>query len=894
MRFMDDAFDPSLNFLYRRSRQLDHIFQPKTIAVVGASETAGSVGHTVMHNLLSVPFPGTVIPINPKRPSVLGAKSYPSLTAAPQGIELVVVITPAKTVPAIIKEAADLKIPAAIIISAGFKEMGPPGIALEQEILQYAKQSGMRIIGPNCLGAMNPNTGLNATFAAGMAHKGQIAFISQSGALCTAVLDWSLSARVGFSAFVSIGSMVDVGWGDLINYFGNDPCTKSILIYMESIGDARGFLSAAREVALTKPIVLIKAGRSSESAKAAASHTGALAGSDEAFSAALRRVGVLRVDTIEELFSMAETLAKQPLPKGPRLTIVTNAGGPGVIATDALVASGGQLAPLSTAGFEELSKCLPAQWSRNNPIDVLGDAGADKYQEATRIAMNEPDSDGTLVILTPQDMTDSTGTAQKLAELRTEDKPLLASWMGAGSVAEGAEILSRAGIATFAYPDAACKAFALMWKYKQQLRSIYETPQVQRTRSAGSDAAKLIDGVRAEGRVLLDEYESKKVLESYGIPTVPTHLVTSVKDAVCVAKELGFPVVLKLASRTITHKTDVGGVKLHLQSEEAVRKAYHEIETAVAAHDFEGVTVQPMIKLDGYELIIGSTVDAEFGPVMLFGFGGQLVEIYKDRALGLPPLTSTLARRLMEQTKIYHALLGTRGRAPVDMTALEEILVRFSELIVEQPLIAECDINPLLASPKGLVALDARVVLHPPGVTLPRPAIRPYPAQYIEERRLKSGMNVLIRPIRPEDETLLLKFHRDLSQETVRLRYLKAVSYEERVTHDRLVRICFNDYDREVALVALAGSEIAGVVRLTKLPNSDEAGFALIVKDSFQNKGIGSELMKAVLQVAAAEGVRSLSASLLDENIQMRKVLERLGFTLRKENSSWMATKNLF
>lgn len=904
---MQESFDPSLNFLYRRHRQLDHIFQPKTVAVVGATENPGSVGRTVMHNLMATSFGGKIFPVNPKRDTVLGLKAYPSLKAIGEKIELVVVVTPAKTVPSIIGEAADLQIPAAVIISAGFKEMGAPGIELESQILAHARRGHMRIIGPNCLGVMNPNTGLNATFAAGMAHKGKIAFISQSGALCTAVLDWSLREKVGFSAFVSIGSMVDVGFGDLINYFGNDPWTQSILIYMESIGDPRAFLSAAREVALTKPIILIKAGRTEESAKAAASHTGSLAGSDEALTAALERVGVLRVDAIEDLFHMAEVLAKQPRPKGPNLTIVTNAGGPGVIATDALIQSGGQLTKLGADLFQSLNSFLPPQWSRNNPVDVLGDASAEIYRKAVDAVIKDPQSDGVLVILTPQDMTDPTATAEQIVPFAHGDKPILASWMGAEMIEKGDSILTAEGIPNFSYPDAACRTFANMWRYTKQLRAIYETPELAKDlldeaawNKKNQRVQDLFSNARKEGRTILDEYESKKVLEAYEIPTVPTEIAQDSRKASEIAERFGFPIVLKLYSKTITHKSDVGGVKLNLYSKEAVVKAFDEIYESVkaiaGADHFQGVTVQPMIKLDGYELILGSSVDEQFGPVMLFGSGGQLVEVYKDRSLALPPLTTTLARRLMEPTKIYQALFGVRGRKPVDLKALEQILVRFSNLIVEQPWIKECDINPLLASAEQLIALDARVILHDPEVKesdFPRPAIRPYPIQYVENWKSKNGTAVVLRPIRPEDESLITKFHVDLSQETVRLRYLKALNYEERVAHNRLLRICFNDYDREIAIVAEAGGEIIGVGRLTKIPGGNDGTFALIVKDRWQNQGVGGKLMQKMLAIAIAEKIKTLSAVLLEENFQMQKLLAHLGFSIEEKGKYLFATKNI-
>lgn len=899
---METTFDPSMNFLYRRHRQLDSLFQPKTVAVIGATENPGSVGRTVMQNLLASKKGFEVIPVNPKRPSVLGVQAYPNIKSIPLPVELAVIVTPAKTVPSIISDCADIPIPAAIVISAGFKEMGAPGIALEEEIARHVARGKMRIIGPNCLGVMNPNTHLNATFAAGMALPGKLAFLSQSGALCTAVLDWSLKEKVGFSAFVSIGSMLDVGWGDLIHYFGNDPWTESILIYMESLGDARHFLSAAREVALSKPIILIKAGRSAESAQAAASHTGALAGSDDAFDAALRRVGVLRVDTIEELFSMAQTLAKQPLPKGPHLTIVTNAGGPGVIATDALVAEGGKLTTLSPKTVESLNQILPPQWSRNNPIDVLGDASAELYGKAIEVAAADPGGEGMLVILTPQDMTDAKGTAEQLRRFAKGNIPLLASWMGADAVAEGRAILAEAGIPQFDYPDAACKAFAQMWRYSERLRGIYETPaeiHEEDWKIHREEVSHLLGPIQREGRTLLDEYESKKVLEAYEIPTVPTEIATTGEEAVSIARKFGFPIVLKLYSKTITHKSDVGGVKLNLSSEKAVLTAFAEIQASVSRlakpSDFQGVTVQPMIRLEGYELIVGSTIDPQLGPLLLFGSGGQLVEVYKDRALTIPPLTTTLARRWMEQTKIYEALKGVRGRGAVNFKKLEELLVRFSLLVVEHPEIRECDINPLLISEHSMIALDARIVLHeasPP--EWPKPAIRPYPSQYVEEMQLK-GASIRLRPIRPEDETRLIQFHQDLSHETVRQRYLKAVHYEERIAHSRLLRICFNDYDREIALVAEspASREILGVARMSFVGRSKDATFALVVKDRWQNKGIGSALMKKVLQVAREEKVETLAASMLEENQQMQKVLKKLGFSIVKEGDYLLATQKL-
>ena len=684
---------PSAVFRYKQHHPLNAILAPKSIAVIGASEKAGSVGRTLLWNLISNPFGGTVFPVNPKRASVLGIKAYPNLAALPERVDLAVIATPAPTVPDIITECVEAGVKGAIIISAGFKESGAAGVELEEQVRARARQGKLRIIGPNCLGVMSPLTGLNATFASTIARPGHVGFISQSGALCTAVLDWSLGENVGFSAFISIGSMMDVGWGDLIDYLGSDPQTTSIVIYMETVSDARAFLSAAREVALTKPIIILKAGRTQAASQAAASHTGTLTGSHEVFEAACRRSGVLPVIHIDELFSMAEVLAKQPRPKGPRLTILTNAGGPGVLATDALISGGGRLSELVPQTLDAFNQILPAHWSHSNPVDILGDADPERYAQALEIAEQDPNSDGLLVILTPQAMTDPTLTAEQVKRYATATgKPLLASWMGGAEVASGTSILNRASIPTFPYPDTAAQVFDYMWCYTFNLDSLYETPHPSlEFDEDGRDEArvsKLIDRARQSGRTLLTEVKSKQCLSAYGIPTVETRVATNETEAVKHAEEIGYPVVLKLFSETITHKTDVGGVQLDLNGADAVRHAYQAIEASVrgkaGAEHFLGVTVQPMIALDGYELILGSSLDPQFGAVLLFGSGGQLVEVYQDRALALPPLTTTLARRMMEQTRIFTALKGVRGRPPVDLAALEHLLVRFSYLVTEQ------------------------------------------------------------------------------------------------------------------------------------------------------------------------------------------------------------------
>jgi len=691
--------------------------------------------------------------------------------------------------------------------------------------------------------------------------------------------------------------MLHVGWGDLIYHFGDDPNTKSILLYMESIGDARSFLSAAREIALSKPIIVIKAGRSEAASRAAASHTGALTGSDDVLDAAFRRCGILRVQNLADLFYMADVLSKQPRPRGPRLTVVTNAGGPGVLATDSLIATGGELTAISPESVQQLSTFLSPHWSHGNPIDVLADADAERFVKAAEIASKDPGSDGLLAIIAPQGLANPTQVAEQLKPLaHSTGKPVLASFMGGNGVAEGTSILNTAGVPTFSYPDTAARAFTYMWRYTYNLRGLYETPALVESNEAAADArtkvTDLVQQVRGSGRTLLNEFEAKQLLAHYGIPTVDTRVAENEEQAVAHATKIGYPVVVKLLSNSIAHKTDVDGVRLRLMTEESVRAAYRAIQSSVAklrsVEHFNGVTVQPMAQRDGYELILGSTVDAQFGPVILFGSGGVMVEIYQDRALALPPLNTTLAQRLMEQTKIYSALRGVRGRKPVDLTALETLLVRFSQLVMEQPWIKEIDINPLLVTPEQLVALDARVLLQDASVQandLPRPTIRPYPAQYIWDWKLKDGTPVTIRPIRPEDEPLMVLFHTTLSERSVYLRYFCSLSLSTRVEHERLVRICFGSYDRGFALVAdrkdpeTGQHEILGVGRFSAI-NRTEAEAAVLVSDRWQGRGLGTELLTRVAQAAREEKFEKLSGEILRDNLATQAIFKKVGFRL--------------
>jgi acetyltransferase len=910
-------------------RSLDPLFAPSSVAVIGASASPGSVGSILIRNLLENPFGGVVYPVNPRRKSVHGVRCHASLADVPDVVDLAVIATPAVTVPAIIRECVEHAVRGAIIISAGFSELGEQGRALEIQIREAA-QGKLRIIGPNCLGVIHPPSGLNASFAASMARPGQVALLSQSGAICTSILDWAREKHIGFSSFVSVGAMLDVDFADLLDYFGDDPQTRSIIMYMESIGDVRSFLSAARNVARTKHVIVVKAGRHELGARAAASHTGALAGADAVFDAAFRRAGVLRVTTIPELFSMSEILATQPPPRGPALAIITNAGGPGVMATDALMLNGGQLARLSEASLTALNQVLPPFWSHANPIDVLGDATPERYRQAVDICARDPGVQGLLVLLTPQAMTDPTETARKLtAFARLEGKPVLACWMGGEDVRSGKRLLNQAGIPTFDAPEAAITAFLHMVQYRHNQELLYERPEALPDDAPPdfSRVQRLIAKIRKAGRQLLTEVEAKEVLAAYGIPVTTTVMAATVDQAVAAAQQLGYPVVLKLYSTAFTHKSDLGGVQLNLADEAAVRRAFETIRdnlaqalakqeskkaapkptdgnprdggstppphglpsvgpefTSGSALPFEGVTVQPMVRnTGGYELIVGSTVDAQFGPVVLFGAGGVLVEVFKDRALALPPLNRTLARLLIERTQIYTALKGVRGRPPIDLAALETLLARFSLLLCDVPEIQEIDINPVLASPERIVGVDARILLVAPDLPpekRPHLAIHPYPNQYTAPFQLNDGTEVLIRPIRPEDEALLMEFHASHSERTIRMRFFSMV---RTLSRDSLIRLCHLDYDRAMGLVAVYYEDgkphLCGVSRFFLDPETRDAEFAIVVGDTWQGKGLGWHLMQRLIEVARDKNVCRLVGDVLRENQNMLSLVEELGFS---------------
>jgi len=871
------------------------MFAPESIALIGATEAPGSVGRALVENLRL--YHGLVYPVNLKRETILGVPAFPKIGAVPDHIDLAIIATPAATVPEVLQECAEAGVTGTIIVSAGFKECGPLGAKLEEAIV--ARRGQMRIVGPNCLGVMIPRLGLNATFAPRLAKDGHLAFVSQSGALCSSVLDWSLREGVGFSGFFSVGSMADVNWGDLIYYLADDWHTGSILIYMESVGDARSFFSAAREVALTKPIIVLKVGRTSLGAKAVMSHTGAAAGSDEVFDAAFRRAGILRVNTVDELFGMAEVLGKQPRPHGSRLAIVTNGGGPGALAADALIEDNGSLADLSDQTIETLNNLLPPFWSRSNPVDLAGDAKADQYAAAVEALIKDPNNDALLIILTPQATAEPTATAERLKLLvSTRQKPILACWMGGNAVAEAEALFNASGIPTFDHPDAAARAFCLMAQYSSNLRALYETP-VLLTGSTEEIRRERVEAVlrevREAGRTLLTEVEAKEILSSYGIPIVEIRLAKNEEEAVAFLQS---SVVLKGNAEITRDKGAADQVKFDSRAPAEMRTAYRSIQKQVGnladADAFQAVTVQKMISSDGVELSLGKRIDPNFGPIILFGAGGQLVEVWCDRAIGFPPLNATLAKRLMERTRIYAALNGGVGRPQADLDALEKLLIRFSQLVAEQPLIKEIDVNPLLASPRGVIVLDARMILaepDQPAASLSKLVIRPYPTQYVREWKLADGTLVVIRPIRPEDEPLAIDFHKSLSEETLHLRYFGFLEGEALIAHERLVQICFSDYDREINLVAERiqpgrnQRQIVAIARLIKSYGANEAELAIVISDDWQGKGLGTKLVRDLLEIGCTEGLERIVGYVLPENYVMQRIFRKQGFEVRFDRS---------
>ncbi len=876
---------------------LDKIFNPKSIAVVGASDEEGSVGYALMKNFMDAKFEGKIFPVNIRKSDVLGFKAFPNVDQIPESVDLAVIATPSKTVPDVLEQCGKAGINGVIIISAGFKEIGAEGKALEEKIVEIKKKYGIRIIGPNCLGVIRPTNLLNATFLSKMPKPGHIAFISQSGALGSAILDWAIHEKIGFSNFVSLGSMIDVDFGDLIDYFGTDPKTRSILMYIEGITEARKFMSAARHFARTKPIIVVKAGKFSESAKAAASHTGSLTGEDMIYDKAFKRAGIVRVEEIADLFNCAEVLGTQPLPQGPNVAIITNAGGPGVMATDSLIAQGGKLASLSQKTMERLNEVLPHYWSHGNPIDILGDAKADRFTAVVDACLDDENIDGIVVIYTAQAVAEPVDVARSITDLcrnrGSSGKTILASFMGHGVVEEANRIFNENNIPTYSTPEQAIKTYQYMYQYRRNLELQYETPEELPVNAVPPKRPLMVimRNAAAENREVMNEAEAKTFLEYYGLPVVKTRVAKTEDEAVSLASQIGYPVVLKILSPQIIHKTDAGGVVLDLNSESEVRNAFKRIIKTAKDHDptvgILGVTVQQMMKKQGYEIIIGAKADPLFGPMILFGMGGVGVELFKDFAIGLPPLNQTLVRRMMEETKVYGLLKGYRNVAPANVKLLEEILVRFSQMLIDFPQLKEVDINPMFINEKEAIALDARIVIDKEHVFKKfepheHLVITPYPKKYETVWTLRDGRTVLLRPIKPEDEPLWLEMFQNFSEQSIRYRFFQII---KDTPHETRVRYCNIDYDREIAIVPEltenGRKKILGVTRVSIEPDGKKGEIAFITADPWQGLGLGTKMIDYVLEICKDMRLETIYAIMLQDNYQAISLLKKMGFTIK-------------
>ncbi|MGQ9530213.1 MAG: bifunctional acetate--CoA ligase family protein/GNAT family N-acetyltransferase [Candidatus Bathycorpusculaceae bacterium] len=876
------------------TENLDKIFNPRRIAVIGATDREGSVGARLFKNLIGVGFRGAVYPVNPFRPTVQGITAYPSILKIPWHVDLAIIATPAHTVPQIVEECGKAGVSGIIIISAGFREAGKEGESLEKQILELKDKYNLRIIGPNCFGIMRPKIGLNATFANKPAMPGKIAFISQSAALCASVIDWASEAHIGFSAVVSTGSMLDVDFGDLIDYFGTDPQTRSIVLYIESIKNARKFMSAARGFARAKPIVVVKAGRFPRSVEAAISHTGALCGEDAVYDAAFRRAGVVRVEAINDLFNCAEALAMQPNPKGPNLTIITNAGGPGIMAADFLIAKGGKLTSLSAETVDALKKALPPYCSIINPIDILEEATPDRFRKVIEICLQDPNSDAFLIIYTPQGATDPLTIAKIIVELSKQTmKPILTSLMGEVECRRARQILRKNRIPVFATPEQAVLTFMHMYSYTQNLELLYQTPEELTVElSIPTFLKEVLRKAFNEGRTVLNQYEALQFLEAYQIPTIKTLVAKTSDEAEAIASEIGCPIVMKALSPQITHKSKVEGVILNVWSPEQAKAFFETLAERVKKYnpeaEFQGAIIQPMVQRKLCELLIGSKRDTDFGSIIMFGMGGVATELFQDVNIALPPLNQVLARRLMEKTKIYK--LAEPGEGRFNVKLLEEILVKFSQLVIDFPEIKEIEINPLIVDENTASVVDARIVIDPEKIlhearSHEHLVIAPYPKKYVTQWTLKDGTPVLLRPIKPEDEVLLRELYSSLSEETMRFRFFQVF---REVSHETLTRYCNLDYDREIAIVAETQKDrrrIIGVALLSLEPGRKNGEFAVVVGDQWQGLGLGSKLVDYIIEIGKEMRLKTIYGFVISENAKMIHLCTKKGFRIEPVDS---------
>jgi acetyltransferase len=869
---------------------MKRMLDPRTIAVIGASEAEGSVGRTIMDNVMRS-ADRTVYPVNPKHKAVMGLAAYPDIAAVPAEVDLAVIATPAATVPDVMAQCVAAGVRGAIIVSAGFAETGKAGAALGAQIRKALRGSSTRVIGPNCLGVIRPGVGLNASFLDIQPEPGDIALISQSGALGTGMLDWAIDAHVGFSLFASVGGMLDVDFADLIDFLGEDEQTRSILIYMETIGDARRFTSAARGFARNKPIIVLKPGHYAESARAALSHTGSMAGGDEIYEAAFRRDGIVRVHEVTDLFHAAEVLDSKRLPQGPDVAVVTNAGGLGVMATDSIVEHGGRLAQLSDSAMEQLNAALPPYWSHANPIDVLGDAGSDRFSAAVRTCLDEPTVNGILVLYTPQGNARPDEMAEQIVKLvKGSDKPVITALMGGKSVRAGRRIFAEAGIPCYEAPEDAVKTYLDMWRYSKNLELLYETPAELSidVNPPHRHLDAMIRRVAHSGRYILTEAESKQFLTTYGMPVIGQKIGHTLEEALKAAETIGYPVVLKIVSHEVTHKNAVGGVQIGVCSPKDLERAYTQMLERVKERApkavIEGVSVQSMIRPIDYELILGMKKDRQFGSVLVFGAGGVGAEGLADFTVSLPPLNQVLARRMMEETRIFKSMQrAPRGVELPDFAALDQMLVELSNIVVDFPEIAEIDINPVVVSGGKPCAVDARIIIDKSVLDgspeTPHLIIAPYPSHFVAPWKLTDGTEVLLRPIKPEDEQLIAEMLATMTEASLKDRFFGGIPA---FTHERLVRFTNIDYERELAIVAELtkgkSRRILGVGRLIGYPERGHGEFSVIVHDDFQRKGLGRKLADLMIGIAEDKGITSIEGLVSDDNAPLLALAAQLGF----------------
>jgi len=890
-------------------KKLDSIFKPKRIALIGVSNNPDSVGGITLRNLVSGGYNGVVYPVNPKREAVFGIPCYPDVKSLPKIPDLAVIMTSAKLVPQLVHECGEAGIHGLIIMSAGFKEAGEKGKALEAQVKEEKeKYPDMRIIGPNCLGILVPGLSMNVSFANGMPEKGHVAFISQSGALCTSVLDWAYESHIGFSYFVSIGNSMDVNFGDLIDYFGQDPNTKSIVLYVESLSYARNFMSAARAFSREKPIIVYKSGRFPESAAAAASHTGAMASEDSIYDAVFRRAGLARIYDLGNIFDFTDLVGRRRIPKGNRLAIITNAGGPGVMATDSLISMGGKLVTLSEETMQKLNDYLPPFWSHGNPIDVLGDATPERFAHSTEIVLRDKNVDAVLILLTPQAMTAPTKTAEAIAKIALKtSKSIMTAWLGGASMRDGIHIFNQAGLSSYTTPEQAIRAFMTLSHYSENQEMLYETPKeipVSFQYDRDQLRKKYIDDIFPKAKIL-NEDDSKMLINDYGIDTTHPTPAYSEDEAVKIAEKKGYPVVLKIYSPDITHKSDVGGVALNVKDEEMVRAIFKNMTKTAAEKrpdaKIEGVTVQRMVNpKDSVELIIGIKKDPVFGTVMLVGMGGTTAELFKDNRLEFPPLNERLARQMLESLQIYPLLEGYRGAPAKNIDKLVEVLIRMSYLAADYPEIKELDINPLIVTPEDVIALDARIVVDEDVLgkivrDYSHLILRPYPERLIRIAHLKDGSPVVLRPIKPEDEPMWLELLGSCSKKSIYYRFRYDFYFD---SHKVATQFCFIDYDREIAIVAEIEEEgrrkLIGVGRLIADPDVEVMEYAILITDAWQQKELGYIITEYCIEIAKMQDVKILVAETTRDNKPMISVFKKLNFKIRfNEDSTVSVRKDL-